>query len=628
MGAIAALLARDARPLDEHHIARMVGSMAVRGPDGQGVWREGAVGLGHCAFWTTPEARRERLPLLSADGGLALTADARLDNRAELYARLGLSAPLATLGDGALILAAYERFGEDCPAYLLGDFAFALWDARQRRLFCARDHFGVKPFYYWLGADTFACATEIKALLVVPRIPQRLNETRVGDYLLGLLDDPATTLYRDIVRLPAAHTLTLDERGLRLREYWRLPPDRTLHLGSDADYADAFRQHFERAVAVRLRGDGPLASTLSGGLDSSAVASMARRLLPSDGPPLHTASAIFPDLPQCDEQPYIRAVHDAGDYRAHFVRADRLSPLGGIDATFAATDQASYHPNLFIHQGLYRAVSAAGARVILDGLDGDTTVSHGLVRLTELAREGRLPTLAAEIRGLSRNMGGAPQRYLRQYVTWPLLPSGVFTVWRRVRGRERPTIDPLVAPAFARRIGLAERRAALIGEGMRPPRSNREDHWRRLTRGLNSFVLEIADHAAAALGCEPRYPFFDKRLIEFCLAIPSRQKLDGGLTRVVMRRGLAGILPEPIRQRPGKSNLAPNFDHTFLRHDRAVLDELIAGDLSSIADYVDLPTLRTLYAQCQHGTAGGELTMRLWRATSLALWLRRVDLSV
>lgn len=628
MGAIAAVLARDSRPLDEEDIGRMVVSMAGRGPDDQGVWRDGPVGLGHCAFWTTPEARHERLPLLSADGHLALTADARLDNREELADRLGLSASLATLGDGALILAAYERFGEDCPAHLLGDFAFALWDARARRLFCARDHFGVKPFYYWLGAVTFACATEIKALLTVPGVPQRLNEMRVGEYLLGLLDDPATTLYRDIVRLPAAHTLTLDERGLRLREYWRLDPDRTLRLGSDAEYAEAFRQHFQRAVAVRLRSNGPLASTLSGGLDSSAVASMARHLLPPDGPQFHTASAIFPDVPQCDEQPYIRAVHAAGDYRAHFVRADRLSPLGDIDATFRATDQASYHPNLFIHQGLYRAVSAAGARVILDGLDGDTTVSHGLVRLTELARGGRLPTLAAEVRGLSRNMGGSPQRYLRQYVTWPLLPTGLYTVWRRLRGREQPTIDPLVAPAFARRIGLIERRAALLGASVRPPRSNREDHWRRLTRGLNPFILEIADHAAAALGCEPRYPFFDKRLIEFCLAIPSRQKLDGGLTRVVLRRGMAGILPEPIRQRPGKSNLAPNFDHTFLHHDRVALDHLLGGDLSSIADYVDLPTLRALYVQCQHGTANGELTMRLWRATSLALWLRRVALPV
>src|SRR5262245_20600165 len=166
----------------------MVASVAHRGPDASGSWCQGAVGLGHRMLWTTPESLSEKLPLANQAGDLAITADARIDNRDELTAALGLP-PHSGVTDSMLILLAYEHWGEHCPEKLLGDFAFAIWDGRKRVLFCARDHFGVKPFYYCHSGRLFAFASEIKALLSLPEVPRRLNEVRVADYLVPIFDD-------------------------------------------------------------------------------------------------------------------------------------------------------------------------------------------------------------------------------------------------------------------------------------------------------------------------------------------------------------------------------------------------------------------------------------------------------
>src|SRR3989454_9825112 len=279
----------------------MLARLAHRGPDGAGVWSGGAVGLGHRLLHTTPESLREHLPLASGDGTLVLTADARIDNRGELLAALGRGVEAT---DAELILAAYERWGERCPEHLLGDFAFVIWDARRATLFCARDHFGVKPFYYYHAPGRLFCfASEIKGLLALAEVPRRLNETRVADYLVPLLEDKVITFYQDILRLPPAHRMTVTRQGVRIEQYWALDPEREIRMKSDADYAAAFREIFTEAVRCRLRSAFPVGSMLSGGLDSSSIVCVARQLLAQDGgETLHTFSPVFDDVREGGER--------------------------------------------------------------------------------------------------------------------------------------------------------------------------------------------------------------------------------------------------------------------------------------------------------------------------------------
>src|SRR4028118_115937 len=183
MSAIVGLYNLDGRSIERSAVEQMVAALAHRGPDGAGVWSEGAVGLGHCMLWTTPESLHEKLPLVDKSRDLTITADARIDNREELMEQLGITAEAhGEVSDSQLVLAAYGKWGEDCPQHLLGDFAFVIWDGAKQQLFCARDHFGVKPFYYHYAADKrFAFATEIKALLGLPEVPRQLNEVRVAE---------------------------------------------------------------------------------------------------------------------------------------------------------------------------------------------------------------------------------------------------------------------------------------------------------------------------------------------------------------------------------------------------------------------------------------------------------------
>lgn len=187
MSGIAGIYYPDGRPVDRTDLERMGAAIAHRGPDGEGVWSNGPVALGHRMLWTTPESLQERLPRLSATGDFVLTADARIDNRDDLVAALDLSdRPTSEVTDSQLILAAYEKWGTSCSEKLLGDFAFAVWDSRRQQLFCSRDPMGIKPFYYYHTAGVFAFASEIQALLCLDGVPRRLNEVKVADFLAHL----------------------------------------------------------------------------------------------------------------------------------------------------------------------------------------------------------------------------------------------------------------------------------------------------------------------------------------------------------------------------------------------------------------------------------------------------------
>ncbi len=627
MSAIVGIYHREGRQIERADLDRMVEAVAHRGPDGAEVWCDGSVGLGHRMLWTTPESLEESQPLASRSGDLVLTADARIDNREELLATLGLSRDGHDhLCDSELILAAYERWGEHCPEKLLGAFAFALWDGRKQQVFCARDHFGVKPFYYYDRYPSFAFGSEAKALLCLPEIIPLLNELRIADYLVPMLGDKAITFYQDILRLPPAHAMVVTPEGTRLWEYWSLDPFRELRLSSDREYADAFREIFGEAVRCRLRAAFPVGALLSGGLDSSAVACMARDLLDEHrGEPLPTFSAVFEDVPQCDERPFIDAVLHQGGFEPHFVRADRLSPLTDLEKVLWHQDEAFYFPNLFMHWGLLGAVNRQGVRVLLDGLDGDTTVSHGIPYLTELARKGRLLALFRETMWLSQRFNHlSPWMLIRRRVFKPFAPKPVQQLWQVLSGGK--AFSSTVNPDFAGRIGLVERFEALGWMSARPPRTAREEHHRRLTWGGIPFVLEVADKAGAAFSVESRYPFFDKRLVEFCLALPPDQKLKRGWTRMVLRRAMDGILPLEIQWRGDKSDLSTNFNRGLFTTDRQLVEDVVLDNPQPIAGYVTMAALRTAYARCL-SEPRTEDVMAVWRAVSLAHWLNHTGLA-
>lgn len=633
MSAIAGIYYLDGQPVDRAALGLMVEILAHRGSDGVGVWSEGRVGLGQRMLWTTPESLQEQLPLVNQTGDLAIAADARIDNRDELIAVLGLvDRPSEKITDSQLLLAAYEKWSDRCPEKVLGDFAFAIWDGGRQRLFCARDAMGVKPFYYYRSNRVFVFASEIKALHCLPEVPRQLNEVKVAYHLALLFEDQAITFYQDIWRLRAAHSITVGCLETQVRRYWSLEPSREVRLHSDQEYAEAFREIFTEAVRCRLRSAFPVGSTLSGGLDSSSIACTARELLAKLGNRhLHTFSAIFPNLPKedlrwIDERRYIKAVEAVGGFESHYVYADRLSPL--IELLWQ-DDEAIPAPNLYMHQALYSTAHQQGVRVLLDGLDGDSTVSHGWGYLTELAFTGRWKTLLTESTDISKRYKLRRRRIIWKYGLSPLVLEPAVQIAQVLRGCTQPTlpVNRAIDRTFAQRVGLAERAQALLSNRSAPTRTARQEHWLNLTSGLHPYALELADKGAAAFSLEPRYPFYDRRLMEFCLALPPEQKLHQGWTRVVMRRAMSNILPPEVQWRVHKANLGPNFKRRLLEYERETLEKVI-DEPQIIQPYVDVPALRAAY----HRYASQPLQSKkdaitVFATVTLALWLLRSRLT-
>ena len=262
MSGFVALYNLDGRPAREEDLLAMTGALAHRGRDGREIWLDAGLGLGMVFNRTTAEARFDRLIPPPLAGRVTIAADARIDNRAELAAALGVR--VDDHADSALIALAYEKWGEGCLDHLTGDFAFVLWDARAGRLFAARDHIGVKPFYYHASGSRFIAASSIAALFAgAPWLARDVDEERVAQYLVGSFDDVERTFHRDVRRLPPSESITVAGGILTRRRYASLDVGETIQLGSDEAYAEAFRERFTEAVRCRMRSSARWASTRS-----------------------------------------------------------------------------------------------------------------------------------------------------------------------------------------------------------------------------------------------------------------------------------------------------------------------------------------------------------------------------
>lgn len=556
MSGIGGILYLDDRQVLSEELTSLIKSISHRGTDKTDYYLTGRVGLIHCMLYTTPESLEEPLPYTDSLSGNTITADARIDNREDLIAELGLSGITAKIPDSQLILKAYNKWGEDCAQRLIGDFAFAVWDHKQQKIFCARDHMGVKPFYYFHSSNIFIFGSEIKAILQTGMVATAINEQRILDYLVFYNSDHSSTFYRDIRRLPARHKLSVTPHHFRVEPYWDFSPKKELRLPTDDEYAAAFREHFEKAVSCRLRSAYPVGAFLSGGLDSSSIACVAsKQMIQMGREPLITFSEIFESLPphvqnKADERQYMDAAIQHCRSEAHFVPINEHGPLRGLDAT--NYDEPMPYFNGYLLDQTYIDARKRGVRVLLDGTDGDTTVSHGYERLYNLGTRCRLFTLLTETRDLCRlnNHKFSIKETLWKYSIRPSFSDDFVDSVKRLIGKadnthKYPMVDNL-QPNTAHGVDW-EARAQTLGEKHSTCRQGRLPQYRSFISPAQQYAMEFIDNRGAYYPIESRYPFWDRRLMEFCLALPLEQKLKNGWTRVILRRAMKGILP-PITE--------------------------------------------------------------------------------
>ncbi|MDT0631372.1 asparagine synthase-related protein [Rubrivirga sp. S365] len=562
------------------------------GPDVD-AWAGGAARL-----WAERTGRPNG-PRIATRGPLAVAADLRLDNRDDLRRALGVS---RAGSDADLLLAAYERWGENAVERLDGPFSFALWDGRAGRLHAARDGTGLRPLYRARVGSAWAFGSSLPT--VQSLVPFRVDRAAAADFLTGALDRTTRTLVETVERVLPATAVVVAPGGagrspaVGERRFWS--PDAALRLpDDDAVVESAFRDAFDRAVLARL--DGDTGALLSGGLDSSSIVATVRALRPAL--PLSTFSLVY-DERTADERRYVDAVVEGGGLVPHRVQGEGVSMFDDLDRDLAAVGEPFPAPNLFLTRHLYERAGRAGLGAVLDGFAGDNVVAHGEQRMTELAYGLRLPSLLREGRAVARR-SRSPRRMalhlVRDYVLAPLVAP----------------LRPAPPAVHFGRGGVVTSR----GERDLPYRTVRASHQAELSSPRIPRAVEVAYAAAAAAGVEPRFPFLDRRLVEVCFAVPSAQRLRDGLTRSFLRRSLADRLPEALVQRADKARLATNFVDAFFVREAAFVRGVLYDGAAAAADALDLPALRRAYERAERDpTLRLNLVLPLWRATVFARW--------
>jgi asparagine synthase (glutamine-hydrolysing) len=395
----------DGAPVGEK-LQTMQQALASFVPGRTGIWDGGWLGLGCLHLPGTPEAKGEQLPVCDGETQSILTAGARLDNRDELLAELGIPAGRArsAVTDADIILQAYRRWGEDCVLHLDGDWHFALWDPRERSLFLARDQNGNTGLYYFQGPRGLAFASSKKALLALDDVPKEPNLLRVAQVLAAWAGDGTQTAYSQIERLPPAHRMVISPEGSRKDRFWFPENVSELRLKSDDEYVEAFLESFRRAVAVRLRCQSRVAVTLSGGLDSGSVTAVAAGLLRMRGDsllaftamPLHDPKAYTDRRRFGDEAPLARqTASHAGNVEHHLLRSESITPLAGIERMLWVHDEPGHAAgNQFWITALLEAARQREVGVLLTGQMGNAVISWtgGGENLLPLLWHGKRPT--------------------------------------------------------------------------------------------------------------------------------------------------------------------------------------------------------------------------------------------
>ncbi|MGH8050675.1 MAG: asparagine synthase-related protein [Arenimonas sp.] len=572
MSAIAGFILLDGSFASIETIEHMLASMQHCGPDAQKFVVSENAAFGQAMLATTPEALNEAQPWTDKATGCVVVTDSRLDNREILAASLGLSGrAIDSVGDAELIFAAYQKWGEACPEKLLGDFTFAIWNPKSRQLFCARDPLGVRPFYYHhVQNKIFSFATTSEALRYLLPKPIAFDEGRLADAMTDELEghDRTSTFYRDVRRLPPAHSLTLRQGDLlKLHAYWQpLQNPPAPFPVNEKQWLDQLEALFVEAVHCRLRSHLPISAMLSGGLDSSSVVAVACKKLNADGEQdLSTFSAISGNS-DCAETRAIRLMQSTFALNSTEIDPDKSHELlKSITEQWPHLDEPFEAFNTLVHAQYLRA-SQLGARIMMDGIDADALLTegdylHDLARAGQWRRVWRESCASLRFWGSEASLGALLRPLISEFLVPKIIRRFVAGL-RRVFRPLRTHAEALIRPEFALYVDLESRYGAMAGNsvGLKQTEASGRQAYSVMAGSNSVNAIERYHRLASQHGIEPRHPFLDRRLVEFCAWLPLELRLRDGYPKWAMRQAMSERLPQKITWRCGKEHLGWAFN--------------------------------------------------------------------
>lgn len=600
MSGIAGIAHLDGGSPDRQLLLQMARSLSFRGLDRQEIWTDRTAGLACSAHLVSGDHTRA-LGLESLGSDQWIAADARLDAREDLVMLLRTAGQHANLScsDSRLLLHAYEAWGEDSVRYVSGEFAFGLWDARRRQLFCACDHFGIRQLYFSQLPASLVFSNTLACVRMHPGVSDRLNDVAICDFLLfGLNTEEGTTSFTDIHRLPRAHYLRWSEAGLKIQEYWRPPTDGEIRYKKREEYVQHFDELFGKAVADRIRGDA-VGVLLSGGIDSSSVAAVCNEVQTKHGKPkLHAFTVVGAGQRDSDEAA-ARSVADALRIPFHILREEdgqffQQIAHGHLRWPEPIDDPAAASVPLQARQ------VAEYASVILSGEGSDNlmTCEPGYY-LFQTWRRGNRKQAAIETAQHLMARFRAPDG-----LTGPLRRIG--RIFSEKPASHRPA---WIKADLVERLGLNQRWAC--ADSLIPWNAHSEHpagyaslffpQWRSM--------FESVDAAYTRAALDVRYPFLDLRVVRYLLSISA---MPWFFRKLLLREAMRGRLPEKIRKR---AKIPPKRDaKSFpLKKPSDLSRENFWPELQR---YVDRKAFEM--ASCNVNPETAEMDTRVW---CLGLWL-------
>ncbi|MEA5622973.1 asparagine synthetase B family protein [Nostoc sp. UHCC 0251] len=603
MSGIVGLIKSNNEPINLSLLHQMTDFMAFRGPDAQAVWHKNKVGLGHTLLRTTFEQEHEQQPF-TLDHQVWIVADARLDGRKDLLA--ALQAKGREIAEDApdieLVLHTYLIWDIACVDHLMGDFVFIIWDERQQRLFCGRDQFGILPFYYAQVNNTLICSNTLNTIRLHPQISAKLNEQAVGDHLLfGMNMEFNTTTFADIQRLPPAHTLIWSDGKVRVQRYWQL--QRCLPLiryKRPEEYVEHFYELFEQAISDRVRTD-KLSTHLSGGMDSTSIATIAQKVLAARGKPFDFQAFTLSSEQEQQEDSYAGLVAKEIGIPHNFVATDGyVRAVPSTQRRMCLPEPCLSIPERDPFQELTKLCAAHG-RVVLTGFGGDPALYFGEFYWLEWLKHGLIGQwLAVQLHYVSLYRR-RPTFYFRQ--GW--------RYWQKIAQSISPS-PTWINPAFVKRMDLEARWEKIYADSL--------DQISRYGMGNSPYWSNLfawADPGYSSIQLKHYFPFFDLRLVNYLIAIPPVPWL---VKKTILREAMQERLPEAVRNRPKKV-----FDNP--QDYSKVMQEMAGGWISNLlsetpilAEYVDNYDLLALLEKPEDITTGNRFLIE--RTLAFAYWLR------
>ena len=608
MSGIIGIYHRDGAPIERALLCSLVDYLAYRGPDARQTWIGNSIGLGHTLLQSTSESFAERQPA-SLEGRYWITADARLDGRAELLAEFDLTGGDvgSPIPDSELILRTYAKWGAACVEHLRGDFSFAIWDSHTKHLFCARDQFGIKPFYYASVGSVVIFSNTLNCIRRHPAVSARLNDLAIADFLLfDMIREQAATSFADIQRLPPAHTLLCTQEAISVRRYWVLPVRAPIHHKRPGDYVEQFQELLDQAVADRLRTNG-VGVLMSGGLDSSTVAASAKRILSRDGSAagLCAYTAVFKNLIPDEERRYAGLVAERLKIPIEFQVDDGVGLWQQLNHDNNCWPEPVHSPGWGGEQAQLRQIAARN-RVAFTGFGADPALSCLLsVYFSQLLKKRQFGyALVAAMRYLA-----AEGRFSRLYLR---------TRWQRwfASSSQVPHYPGWLNRHLEKRLGLRQRWDALT-RATNPTTAVRSVAYEAMVDPFWPRLFEGCDTGVTGVPVEVCHPFFDLRLVDFLLALPA---LPWCSDKELLREAARGILPDAVRLRR-KSPLPADPLIALLRQPESAWVDSFKG-VPELGQYVERRLIPKVFGEKDVWAAWIHL-----RPLSLNSWLRSMEQS-